>query len=48
MKIGYLVRKKGTNEMGLITLVSHSGWIVKYLTGDGEKKISSAWLEVIK
>ena len=47
MKIGYLVRKKGTNIMGLITWVSHSGWRVKYLTGDGEKEISSAWLEVI-
>ncbi len=47
MQIGYLVRKKGTNKMGLITWVSHSGWRVKYLTGDGEKEISAAWLEVI-
>ena len=47
MKIGLLVKKKGTNEMGLITWVSYSGWRVKYLTGDGEKEISSAWLEVI-
>ena len=48
MQIGYLVRKKGTNKIGIITWVSYSGWRVKYLTGDGEKECSSAWLEVIK
>ncbi len=48
MKIGLLVRKKGTKEMGLITWVSYSGWRVKYITSDGEKESSSAWLEVIK
>ncbi len=47
MKIGYLVRKKGTSQIGLVTWVSHNGWKVKYLTGDGEKKTSRAWLEVI-
>ena len=47
MKIGYLVRKKGTNQIGLITWVSHSGWRVKYLTGDGEKEIYTAWLEIV-
>ena len=47
MKIGYLVKKKGTNEIGLVTWVSLNGWKVKYLTGKGEKAISRAWLEVI-
>jgi len=48
MKIGLLVRKKGTKEMGLITWVSYSGWRVKYITIGGEKEVATAWLEVIK